>query len=249
MGGNKLLHVFSLASGAIAASLCGFSLDGLTPPSAWAHSEWLVSVSFPKPTGRPSRPQQTTGAGVRDGNPSCLARGQGVLPMTAIMPLDNVGTTVSADPSLSIYLPQTTAQLAEVVIEDENFREVYVKSDFPIPPSLRDAPGIVTLNLEGANLQPNQTYTWKFSVICNARDRSRDRSLEGLFERQELDADLQTQLEEASLLEQAELYAQAGIWNEAVVLLTQLRSSEPEEWGELLESVELEWMEPVPFLE
>ncbi|MDY7015283.1 MAG: DUF928 domain-containing protein, partial [Cyanobacteriota bacterium] len=182
MGCHKFLNIFSLTVGAIASSLLGFAPNRLTPPSAHARSEWLVSVSFPKPSGDTDRPQRTTGAGIRDGNRSCVARGQGILPMTALMPLDNVGTTVSANPSLSIYLPQTTAQFAEVIIEDEDFNEVYVKSDFAIAPALRQKPGIVTLNLQGANLQPNKTYIWTFNVICNPRDRSRDRSLEGLFE-------------------------------------------------------------------
>lgn len=249
MGDRKILKNFSLVTGAIASSLFWFGLDGLTPPSARAQLETLISVSFPQPAGNPGRPRRTTGSGTRDGNRSCVARGRGILPMTAMMPLDNVGTTIAADPSLLVYVPPTTAQFAEVVIEDENFNEVYVKSDITLAPELHEEPGIVALKLEGANLEPHRTYTWTFNIICNGRDRSRDRSIEGLFERQELDADLETQLEGASPLEQAQLYARSGIWNEAVLLLAKMRSSEPEEWRELLESVQLEWMEQVAFLE
>jgi Domain of Unknown Function (DUF928) len=246
---GKTVRFLSIITGALASGLLWASSDGLAQPTPFAPGEWLVSVSFPKPASGGSSPQRTSGSGIRDAGGACIARGPGILPMTVLMPLDNVGTTAAANPSLSVYLPRTTAKLAGVVIEDEDFNEVYVKSDFAIPAQLAREPGIVTLNLEGANLKPNKTYTWTFTLICNEGDRSQDRAIEGLFERKELDTNLKTQLEQASPIEQAKLYAQVGIWNETLTLLAQLRSSNPDEWTELLESVELEAIASAPFVE
>lgn len=249
VGFRKFVRSASIITAIFASGVVLASFDGLTPRTALAQSEWLVSVSFPKPSGGSSSPERTTGAGHRDAGGSCVARGQGILPMTALMPLDNVGTTVTANPSLSIYLPRTTAEFAEVVIEDEDFNEVYVKSDFAIPAELKERAGIVTLNLEGANLEPNKTYTWSFALICNENDRSQDRAIEGLFERKELNSALQAQLEQAQPIDRAKLYAGAGIWNETLAILAQLRSSNPDEWLELLKSVELEAIASAPFVE
>lgn len=261
MGFRKLIRSIGTITAVAASGLVLAGFDGLTQQTALARSgeptqqtalaqsEWLIGVSFPKPSGGSSTPERTTGAGHRDGGGSCVSRGQGILPMTALMPLDNVGTTVAANPTLSVYLPRNTAKFAEVVIEDEEFNEVYVKTDISVPAELKEQAGILTLELEGANLEPNKTYTWSFALICNANDRSQDRAIEGLFERQELNADLQAQLEEASPLERAKLYAGAGIWNETLAILAQLRSSNPNEWSELLKSVELQAIETAPFVE
>ncbi|MBD2576861.1 DUF928 domain-containing protein [Oscillatoria sp. FACHB-1406] len=235
------------------ASMMWMNGNGMTQLSALAQPAWEVSVNFPKASGNSGSPRQTTGAGNRNG--TCTIRKDSQPGMTAIMPVGNIGTTVAANPSLSIYIPQTNAKrlevvIAEVAFAEEEFKEVYVKSDFVIPVALKEDPGIITLKLDGANLEPNKLYKWTFTAFCgDANDFSKAEKVWGLFEPKELSADLRRQLEGATPLEQAKLYAQAGIWNETLALVSSLRASNPREWTELLHSIDLNNLDSAPLLE
>jgi hypothetical protein len=73
--------------------------------------------------------------------------------------------------------------------------------------------------------------------------------VDGWIQRTELSPDLKTKIEQATPLEQAQLYAKARIWPETLMLASQLRSSKPDEWEELLNSVGLTEIAQAPFIE
>jgi Domain of Unknown Function (DUF928) len=210
---------------------------------------WLVSVNFPASPGG-NGPARTASGGSRS---TCYVEGlgDGVTPMTVLMPSNNVGTTVEADPDLFLYVPKTNVDGGEVVIIDSAAdREVYVKQ-FDLSNKPGDTPGIVKLNLEGANLQPGKTYSWTFTPFCTSTEGDIEyiqTFVEGHFQRTTLTSDQDVKLKQADTpLEKAEIYAQARIWNETLELTEQLRPSEPEEWTNLLTSVGLEELVEVPY--
>lgn len=237
-------------------AIAGFILPIVSTPVslpsqavAQTQSTWQVSVNFPQSGGASSTPSRTAGGGVRGNGTSCVAQGKDTAPLTALMPKNNVGTTLQSDPKLFVFIPKTTATVAEVAILDEDFNEIYVDSDFPLPEQLAQNPGITKLDLKGANLQPNQTYIWTFALICDSRDRSRDILVEGQLQRLELDSESKGKIGQGTALEQAKFYASQGVWLETLDLLSTLRQSHPEEWNELLNSVGLEELMPIPFVE
>nr|WP_277882590.1 DUF928 domain-containing protein [Microcoleus sp. FACHB-68] len=198
-------------------------------------------MQFPKTSDR-GAPARTTGGGSRGS--SCVAEGE--TPLIALMPTrNNVGTTVAAHPSLFWYIPQTRAQLAEFVLINSQGDEVYLATV-----TLAGTPGILKFSLsETVALEIGQDYLWQFAIICDSQDRESDVFVRGLLQRRELSRNLQNQLKSATGLEQAKVYASAGIWHDSLAIVAELRSNEPAEWEEFLNSIGLSDIANSPFLE
>jgi hypothetical protein len=214
--------------------------SGLLPSPVQARP-WEISLSFPEGTDR-GAPPRTTGAGTR-GN--CVTNE--ALPLTPIMPKNNIGTTTQPNPSIFVYVPETKATEVEILLQDQNNQEIYSA----VLPWSNDS-GVIKFSLpETVQLEINQPYTWSFTLICETvveGHSTYDRySVDGIFERQPKTENLAQKLQQAtSPLELAQAYAQAGIWVETLAILAQLYDSYPQEWSELLQSVELDQVAQVP---
>lgn len=210
------------------------------PAGAQLSPSWEVSLTFPKTQDR-GAPKRTTGGSAR--NESCIA--EEPLKLTAFTPKNNVLTTVSSNPNLLVYVPPTTAQTAEILLLDhETEEEIYITNII-----LPATQGIMQVSLpETVNLEVGKLYRWGLSVICDEEQMGGSEYVSGLIERTELTPEVESQLAQAtSSLEKATIYAEAGIWNEAVMLLAPLRQFHPQEWQEVLQSVELQPMANEPF--
>lgn len=173
-------------------------------------------------------------------------------PLTALMPnlIEDPlhGATGSESPQFFVYLPQTSAQMAEFVLKDADENDLY-RTTIPISGET----GIVRVSLpENIQLQVNQNYLWYFSLICNPENLRENVSIKALTRRIELDPALKTQLEKADPLTRSKLYAEAGIWHEALATLAQLHQESPNdptvvrEWKILLESAGLSGFAEMP---
>ncbi|AOY80956.1 DUF928 domain-containing protein [Moorena producens JHB] len=234
-----------------AALVTNFTAPRLLAQS-YPHHE--VGVQFPQPPERGS-PSKTLGAGTwmiqfppvpERGKPIRTAGGgsrsysctdNGDIPLTAIVPANNLVKTVAANPTLFWYVPKTTATVAEFVLIDDQDQEVYLTSV-----SLDNTNGIVQLSLpKTVPLTMGKEYKWFFVLVCNPQERSRDQWVKGILQRTELSPELALNLEqEQNTLEQAKLYADALIWQETVTTVAQLRDSQPQAWVDLIKSVGLE---------
>jgi uncharacterized protein YcbX len=92
-------------------------------------------------------------------------------------------------------------------------------------------------------LAPDQDYFWEFATICDASDRSRDHVVQGFVHR--VEATLPDG--SAQLVQQAEQYAAAEIWQQTLEAASTLKSTDSTLWSQLLTSVGLEALidEPV----
>ncbi|MDY7014217.1 MAG: DUF928 domain-containing protein [Cyanobacteriota bacterium] len=215
-------------------------------------SPTLVSISFPRSPGSGRGPARTASGGTR--TTACFVKGSanGAIPMTVLMPTNNVGTTVDADPALFLYIPESRIDGGEVrIFKQGEDTDVYVGA-FDLSNKLGNTPGIVKLNLKDANLEPGKTYQWNFTTFClnetGERETLPSPFLEGIFQRTPLTPTQENQLEQAETpLDKAEIYARSGVWNETLNLVEQLRPSDPQEWTDLLESVELEELADIPY--
>lgn len=178
--------------------------------------------------------------------------------LTAMIPSQNFGATVEEYPTFFWYVPQTNATTAEFVLLDGN-RTVY-ETTIDLPKT----PGILRLNLPTDGSVPPLTigkdYQWYFSIICNADDRSGDLLTRGWIQRQTKTSALATKLSQATVIDRSTIYAQAGIWYDAMKTLADLRQSQSsagmqqsqllsDRWHSLLESVGLEDFADQPFIE
>jgi hypothetical protein len=199
-------------------------------------------------------------------DPRASCAGQPVT-VTALLPKNNEGelakkaeieieNTVAGRPTFFIHVSQTSAQEAEFILinkkigEDNNGQAVYDEDKYIIDQivALPKNPGIVSISLpaDAAALEVGQLYFWAFQVICDPTDRNKDVMVEGAVQRIELDSTLANQLQQAEPRDRPALYADAGIWTDAVSTLFDLRKANPndaqlrQDWEDLLKSVGLD---------
>lgn len=168
-----------------------------------------------------------------------------------LTPSTNLALTVAAHPQFFVYMPETSARTAEFVLKDENENDVYRQTL-----SISGSPEIVNLSLPKtvAPLKIGKNYHWYFSLVCNPGNRRRDVYVDGWSQRTELSPNLAVQLQKATPSDRPNLYAQAGIWHEALSTLADLCREAPNaptlaaEWKKLLESAGLKQIADLPIV-
>lgn len=244
MSRQKSLSYLGALWAALCVELVTFSM--VTPQ---IKAQTLVSVTFPK-TQRVGAPSRTGGGGVRSGTPVACVRGN--VPLTVIAPANNLGTTVSANPNVFLYVPPTQAKSAEFVVVDEQDNEVYQTTMV-----LRGASGVMKLSLPSTvSLKTNKNYRWQFALLCDPANPQQDVWVEGWLQRTQLTSQQKSQLAATKdPLQQAQVYADAKIWQESLTILAQLRQNRPndsrvtEAWQEFLNSVGLQAIATAPVVE
>lgn len=238
-------HKYLWYLGAFSAALCvKLVIVSLTALPLKAQSI-QVSLTFP-PAAERGAPARTAGGGQRG---KCTDINSS---LTALTPINNVVTTISANPTLFWYVPQTEAKSAEFVVLDDQGNKVYLATL-----ALNDTPGVVKLTLPKAvSLKTGKEYIWEFALVCDKYDRGSDELVRGRIERTELSSEQKTKLAATTEpLKQAEVYARAQVWQETVNLLAQLRHDRPydskvsDAWKELLRSVQLDAIATEPLVE
>jgi hypothetical protein len=224
---------------------------------------------------QPGRKPTTVSAGPRfiqpkedrnitDGPPTLLPPGKprvrgkcGDLPkasFTALVPENKSGRTVSDYPTFFFYLPQPNAELAEFILEDENGNLIYGQAL-----TIKNLSGVVGVSIPAnTNVPPlevGKKYTWVFSLVCDPEDRSGDQVEKGVVRRVELSAEILRELENADPRRKTFIYAENGIWQEALSNLAAARRANPNEplfksdWESLLDSVTLREIAKEPIVE
>ncbi|NEP62595.1 MAG: DUF928 domain-containing protein [Symploca sp. SIO2G7] len=207
----------------------------------------LLVSEFPD-TGDQGAPPRTRGAGSRGGCPSEFVEApEDAMPMTAVMPKNNVGTTVAPNPTVYVYVPQTKDKEAEFRVIDPQAEEIVHQTTFKLP----NETAIVKLNLpKTVELKTNTNYHWEFYIICEPGNREQDQWVEGWLERTSLSSDTEAKLQVTKQpLKQAKLYADAGVWHETLSIHIEQRDSYPDEWVNLLKSVGLGGIAQTPIVD
>ncbi len=192
------------------------------------HSPELVSLKFPAPT-QLGAPNSTSGAGSR--NLSCFA---GESRLQVIAPTVESQTTLK-NPSLFVYVPETFLNKGELIMVDAQGNDIFSQT-IPLPGQA----AILALALpESVSLAVNQVYTWQFSVQCPIAINYVD-YVEAKITRIQPDALLLKQLADAKTpLAKAEHYAQKNIWQDTLMMVASVQSTQSDDWKELLGSIGL----------
>lgn len=225
------------------------------------------AVTFEPPKGQ-SRPNHTIGGGKRyDGKcPQDRLRSQpetasqtsqpSLLPLlpTNDPTLRGLGLTTSAHPTVLVYIPATSAQAVEFVLvgRNANRREEGI---YQTTVKLTQTPAIVPFAVPGTmpGLEVGKDYEWRVALICQTGDPA-DAYAEGIIRRVPMDTALVQRLQQAQPVDQVTLYAESGIWYEAVSHLATLRQTQPTNpdlataWVDLLQSAGLGAVSKTPVL-
>lgn len=207
------LTVISPTEIAIAQSEKQTLPNTLGRPKRTIPSGTRVKLNLPPSLGLPDRrvPAASRGTG-------CVARNQ---TLTALIPKSNLGLTTLANPTLYLFIPQNSASMMELVVQNQKEQIVYQQKY-----KATNKAGIVGIQLPSDSLAVNQKYKWHFSIICNPRDRSLDKLVQGTIQRFENPL-LMKKLASANPQARVQLYAEAGIWHDALDSLAKLRYSRP----------------------
>jgi HPt (histidine-containing phosphotransfer) domain-containing protein len=192
------------------------------------------------------RPRRRQGGGSRG---SCLIANQP--PLTALVPVDSTGYTLSQSPSFWFYQPYSLGkgQGLEFVLKDSQDNLVHSQAiaDQDI------AAGLIQLSLpESVVLAPDQSYEWYVLVRCDATNAERFVFVNGAIRRLER-PDLQNRIGTLPSAAHANLYLTENLWYDAVdAAATQLQNAPQnsdfqQQWTQLLETVGLSELAAAPF--
>lgn len=153
-------------------------------------------------------------------------------------------TTVER-PSWFFYVPYTKDSLytAEFVLQDQDSNEIYQKAI-----ALPDKAGVIRISLPTTApvLAVNKQYRWFFTISCDKEKNSPPTFVEGVIQRVELNPAIVQEVQTTEPLKRYALYAQKGIWYEAITTLAELRQNNPQDaalqaqWRNLLGSIRLD---------
>ncbi|BAY27459.1 hypothetical protein NIES2100_72830 [Calothrix sp. NIES-2100] len=225
-------------------------LTALLTLSCAVPNQVLATENKPK-EGLPGR---RTGGGTRGECSSNAGK------LMALVPENNLALTQQAYPNILFYIPQTSKPITmEFVLQDDSRNSVYEKTFTKNGSDTKtDSGEIINLSLlDSTSLPPlitGKTYHWYLSIICDPENRASDIVVHGWIQRVAVDPNLARKVEQASLLERANLYAKAGLWQDALATLAELRYSQPRDsklaasWTELLQSEKLDAIAQETFL-
>lgn len=222
-------------------------------PTNQRTSEQKAATSRFVPPPPPDRgaPGQREAAASRGGCPRMDT------PLTALVPVIQATTsgnkmaaesvwslTSGEHPTFWFYVPYSPSSLhsVEFVLQDEADNDIY-----RTPVKLPKTPGIIGLRLPSTSqpLEVGRMYHWFFKVYCTPQNAAVPIFVEGWVQRVAPNPSLVSQLKSATPQQRVALYAQNGIWFDALTHLAQLRVVQPKDttlkanWDELLQSAGL----------
>ena len=155
--------------------------------------------------------------------------------------------TTNERPTLWFYSPYKLDRTTEVLLVLHDDENSYTQVLQPTT-----SPGLISVTLS-ENIPPMEVgdnYHWFLQISCNEEEAD---FVEGSVYRIAPEPPLAAQLPTSTPQEQGRLYAENGIWQDALTIFAQLRQTEPEneaiaaDWRSLLESVGLEDIAEEPF--
>ncbi|MEH2247998.1 DUF928 domain-containing protein [Nostoc sp.] len=252
-------------------SIFGMALLGIITyyPMIWITPVAAVPITFSPPPPPPDR-------GATGDRGGAASRGCGVSnkSVIALVPVYNEtlkqgqteavsvtkvwGLTTEEYPSFWFFVPYQKSAInsIEFVLKDESSKlsQTLYRTTVTIP----EVPGIISIRLGATTppLQVDKMYHWffKIKIICNPQQPPEQEYVEGWVQRVNLNPKLVDSPKQGTLQQRVKLYAENGVWYDALTTLAELRLAKPEdptlavEWMNLLKSVDLENLAKQPLI-
>lgn len=192
-------------------------LCGLGANLASAQTNASASVKFRPKTGSAASVRVTGGS-----------RGSGDAAITLdVLAPDEIGETTMEQPSLFWFQSKPAQAKFELTLLQEN----KVKPIVQVSVERSTKAGIQRLKLSdhGAKLSPGVEYQWVVALVTDADNRSKDLVASGVIKRVEATADLKEKVSKAGPASLASVYADAGIWYDALAVLSDQIDAKPDD--------------------
>lgn len=158
-------------------------------------------------------------------------RGTGAGPAVTLEVLapEHAGLTVSAQPTLYWFVSERIESDAELTIVDDTSVDplLELKLTSPIEPGIH----AVSLAEHGVKLKTGVPYQWFVAVVVDPSQRSYDVIAGGEIERVAQPSDLASQVQSAGTQGAPRVYAEAGIWYDALEKLSMQIGDRPGDAG------------------
>ncbi|HKA40696.1 MAG TPA: DUF928 domain-containing protein [Burkholderiales bacterium] len=192
------------------------------PPAAEPAKPPAASASSAVPVYKPplrGAPGGRVGGGTRG-----LGAGRAVFVLSVLAP-DHTGLTVSEQPTLYWFISSKAPSPVELTVVDPRATKPLMEVRLSSPVEA----GVHRIRLADHNvrLEPGVAYRWYVAVVPDANRRARDFLTGGAIERIEPSAELRARLAKAGKAEAPALYAEAGLWYDAIAALSALIESAP----------------------
>lgn len=248
------------------------SIAYLLPINAQLGNSSKSSINFTPPPPPPDR----SAAGERGGAAS-RGCGNGEQSLMALVPdykqtinLDGGetipvtkiwGLTTDEYPTFWFFVPYNKSSITEMefVIQDKSqnksktiYREILNKPEKPGIISVDTKKAIEPLQVGKTKYQKKYHWFLKLKVKCSPQRSVESKSVDGWIERVNLSSNLTKNIQQATPLQQAVLYAENGIWHDALTALGEARLAKPKDasllanWTSLLKSEELDSLANYP---
>ncbi|WP_414755818.1 DUF928 domain-containing protein [Anabaena sp. CCY 9910] len=207
---------------------------------------WQISQAF-KPPKRQGPPVSTGGS---SRGSSCITGNKSITPL---IPRNKLGLTLAQRPTLFWSIPSSPAKTAYLVLLNDADKKVFYKTTLTLP----NKPGIISYTLPASSppLETGKSYRWYLTLVCSLQDFSTNLTVDGWVERIPPESSLSQAVAKADARRLPSIYAEAGIWYEALASLVHLRRREPKNltyllnWRQFLQSVQLNAIASEPLLD
>ena len=180
-----------------------------------AQTNAATTVKFRPKTGSASSVRVTGGS-----------RGAGDTAITLdVLAPDEIGVTTQEQPSLFWFQSKPANAKFELTLLQDN----KVKPIVQVMVERSTKAGIQRLKLSehGAKLAPDVEYQWVVALVTDPDNRSTDQVASGVIKRVEPGADLKEKISKATPASLAGVYAEAGIWYDALTVLSDQIEAQP----------------------
>lgn len=158
-------------------------------------------------------------------------------PCLCVLAPDHVGLTVSKQPQLYYFLSAATKLPLEFTIIEKN--SVYPLVESRLPPPHTAGIHVIRLADYGKYLRPKVQYQWFVVLIPDEEHRSNDILASGAIELVTSPNELKERLKKNSNLGAVYLYAEKGIWYDALANLSRMIEKNPADHGLRLQRASL----------
>jgi len=146
-------------------------------------------------------------------------------PHVSVLAPDHTGLTTREQPALYWFVSKPAAAKLEVTVINEQAVKPALEQELPAPA----APGIQRLRLADFNvkLQPGIEYRWHVSLVIDPKQRSNDIIASGTIQRVAPSPELQARMQGLDRRESARVYAEEGIWYDAIDAISEAIDADP----------------------
>jgi len=144
----------------------------------------------------------------------------------SVLAPNHTGLTISEQPSLYWYLADPVAARLELTLIDDQAINPLAEIQLSAP----DAPGIqhVDLSKHDIKLKPGVEYQWFVALVPDPKQRSKDILAGGTIKRVEPSPTLSAKLVHARGQQLTYVYAEEGIWYDAIAAVSGLIENAPD---------------------